>query len=82
MLEFCVLYKISRITNINICLNNLSLINIISFYATIYFNILIDVFSILLIVFCKFYNSIKLIIDILIIIYINININLKSNNLI
>ena len=77
---FCALYKTLSITNINICLSNLFLVNIIFLYAKIYLSALIDALSMLLIVFRKFYDLIKLIINAFIVIYVNINVNLKSDD--
>ncbi len=74
------MYKTSSIANINVCLNNLSLINVISLYATIYLSALVDALSILLTVFCGFHNSVELIIDALTTAYVNISINLKSDS--
>jgi len=74
------LYKISSIADINVRLNNLSLINVISLYATIHFSILIDVLSMLLTVFRKLHGSIELIIGALIAAYVNVSINLKSDD--
>ncbi len=77
---FCALYKTSSITNINVHLGNLSLINAISLYATIYLNALINVLSMSLIAFRRLYDLVELIIDALIVTYVNITVNLKNNN--
>ncbi len=74
------MYKTSSIADINICLNNLSLINTISLYATIYFSVLVDALSILLTAFCKFYGSVELIIGALTAVYVSISINFKSDD--
>ena len=74
------MYKTSSIANINICLSNLSLINTISFYATIYLSALADILSILLTAFRGLYSSVELIIDTLTTVYVNISINLKSDS--
>jgi hypothetical protein len=74
------LYKTSNITNINICLGNLFLINVISLYATIYLSVLVDALSMLLIAFRELYDLIKLIIDAFIVAHVSVNVNLKGDN--
>ncbi len=67
-------------TNINVRLSNLFLINVISLYATIYLSAFVNVLNMLLIAFRELYNLIKLIIDAFIIAHVSVNVNLKSDD--
>jgi len=69
-------------TNINVRLGNLFLINVISLYATIYLNAFVNVLSMSLIAFRELYDLVRLMIDAFIVAHVDVNVNLKSDDLI
>lgn len=67
-------------TNINVRLGNLFLINAIPLYATIHLSALVDVLSMSLIAFRGLYDLVRLMIDALIVAHVDVNVNLKGDD--
>lgn len=67
--------------NINIRLNNLFLINVISLYVTIHLSALVNALNMSLIAFREFHNLIRFIIDALIVAHVSVNVNFKNVDL-
>jgi len=79
---FYILYKISTTSEINICIENLFLINTIFLYTTIYLSILVNTLEISLSNLRYIYNSVKFITKAFATIYIDLSATIDKKNLI
>ena len=69
-------------SKINICVENLFLINIISLYATIYLSMLVNTLKMSLLNLRYIYNLVKLIIEAFTTIYVDLNTTTRTKKLI
>lgn len=79
---FYILYKISIASKINICVENLSLINVIPLYVAIYLSMFVDALKISLLNLRYVHNLIRLIIETLATTHVDLSATTKTKELI